>query len=359
MNGRSATPCDGSASASLAAETVRAVDRTRLIDDVLMLGHQLEDALWRADAAKLGDLAASRLVVCGMGGSAIGGDLAAAILGERLRRPLTVVRSYDPGPWLAPDALVLCSSYSGQTEETLACFERALAAGCRLVVATTGGELALRARRAGAPVIGIPAGLEPRCAVAYVTTAALACAEAAAVAPSVRAELEDAARTLTELAASWGPEAAMDAEPKLLARMLHRRVPVFHGAGATAAAARRFKTQWNENPELPAFWSELPEQNHNEICGWGDEAAAAALVPVLLDAPSVEERLRRRLERVRVLLEQRGFAPLTFVGRGETVAEQVLSLVLLGDLASVYAAVLAGRDPRPVAAIKELKEQLS
>jgi len=345
--------------AGLDGARVRAVDSSRLIDDVVLLGHQLEDALWRAEAAGLPQRRAPALVVCGMGGSAIGADLARAIAGERLGGPLVTVRGDDPRPWLATGALVLCSSYSGATAETLACFDAARRAGADLVVATTGGPLAERARASGVPVIGIPQGLEPRCAVAYVIVAALAAAHSAGLVPDLADELAAAARTTTALAAQWGSDSPQDTGPKRLAGDLAGRVPVFHGIGLTAAPARRFKTQWNENAKLPAFWSELPEQNHNEICAWVGEAQMAGLAPVLLASELLAPPSRVRLQATAEALERAGFTPLLVEGAGATRAEQILSLVLHGDLASVYAAVLAGRDPRPVAAITALKERLA
>ena len=138
---------------------VRATDRANQLDDVLALPEQLSDALWRVESARLEPFdAVGGLVVCGMGGSAIGGDLAAVAFGSRLSRPLDTARSYELPSCMLPDRAVLCSSYSGDTEETIACYEAAEALGARRIVATTGGELAAAARRDGVPVIGLPAG---------------------------------------------------------------------------------------------------------------------------------------------------------------------------------------------------------
>ena len=157
-----------------------------MIDDVLAQPHQIGDALWRIDAAGIAPLdTPGGLVVCGMGGSAIGGDLAAAAIGARARRPLRTVRGYDLGPGVGPDTLVLCASYSGSTEETLACFDAAGEAGAPRVALTTGGPLAERARTAGVPVAGIPSGMQPRAAVVYMTIGALECAAVVRWAPSV------------------------------------------------------------------------------------------------------------------------------------------------------------------------------
>src|SRR6476620_12376825 len=144
----------------------------RILGDTLDLPNQLRDAIWRMETARLEPAEAAGLMVCGMGGSAIGGDLAAAALGDRLTRPLLTVRGYELPSWATPEWTVLCSSYSGNTEETLACFEAAEALGARRLVASTGGALVDAAREAEVPVVGLPGIFQPRAAVAYMFTVA-------------------------------------------------------------------------------------------------------------------------------------------------------------------------------------------
>ncbi|HEX8067336.1 MAG TPA: bifunctional phosphoglucose/phosphomannose isomerase [Thermoleophilaceae bacterium] len=340
----------------LSREAILAVDRSGMLDDVLAQPHQVEDALWRVESAGVprAELAGG-LVVAGMGGSAIGGDLAAAIAGERATAPIRTVRGYRLEPWTRADATVLCASYSGETEETLACFAAAGELGAPRVAVTTGGRLAQEAREEGVPVIGVPAGMQPRAAVVYMTVAALECAAACGAAPSVREELERAPALLAELCEEWGPGAGPDSEAKALAAALAGTLPVVYGAGRTAAVATRWKTQLNENPSMTAFRADLPEADHNEVCGYGD----APLAPVFLDDDGLDPRLRRRIEVTAALLGETGpRQPARIEARGETPVERVLSLVLLGDLTSVYLAVLAGVDPTPADAIGRLKERL-
>jgi len=321
-------------------------------DDVLAQPAQLADALWRCEAAAIERLPApGGLVVCGMGGSAIGADLAAAAIGSRARRPLRTVRGYAPEPWVGPDTLVLCASYSGSTEETLACFEAAGEAGARRVALTTGGPLAQRARAQGVPVIGVPAGMRPRAAVVYMTVGALECAAACGAAPSLREEIEATAPALT--AVGDDPAAA-----SAIASAIGERIAVVHGSGPTAAVARRWKAQLNENAKLPAFASELPEANHNEIEGWAWGAANAPLAAVLLTHPDHGERVSRRFAATAERLGALGI-PVTEVGpHGESGVARVLSLVMLGDLASVAVAEARGVEATPVAAIEEFKTAL-
>ena len=294
-----------------------------------------------------------------MGGSAVGADLAAAAVGDRATAPITTSRGYAPPSWTGADTLVLCASYSGNTEETLSSFEAVGAAGAPRIVLTTGGKLAEAAREAGVPVIGVPSGFQPRAAVAFMTVAALECAALCGAAPSLRAEIESASALLGELAEEWGPDASEDSEAKALARAMAGTVPVIYGAGSTAAVAARWKTQVNENAERPAFHTPLPEGNHNEIEGWpasaGSEPPFSAF---FLESPDQHPRIARRVELMAGIAGKSAAASERVGARGENLVEHVLSLVFLGDLVSVYRAVLEGTDPTPVEAIEGFKADL-
>jgi glucose/mannose-6-phosphate isomerase len=344
---------------TLDKDSIEGVDREGMLGDVLAQPLQLGDALWRAESAGIRprDLPGG-LVVCGMGGSAIGGDLAVAALGDRATRPITVVRGYALESWIPPETLVLCASYSGETEETLACFEAAGAAGTRRVVLTTGGTLARLAREEEVPVIGVPAGMQPRAAVVYMTIGALECAALCGAAPGLHAEIDTASGLLEQLVEEWGPGAGDDALSKRLARELSETIPVVHGAASTVAVGRRWSTQINENAKSPAFWSELPEANHNQICGWERGRAMAPFSGVFLGDSDQHPRVKRRIELMTKEVERTGAPAVQVDARGESRLERVLSLALLGDIVSVYLAVLAGMDPTPVGAIDTFKQQL-
>jgi glucose/mannose-6-phosphate isomerase len=343
-------------SGALDRAALDAADPQGMLGDVLAQPLQLGDALWRAQSAGIGKRdRPGGLVVCGMGGSAIGGDLAAAALGDRATRPITTVRGYALESWAGPDSLVLCASYSGDTEETLACFDAAGAAGAGRVALTTGGKLAEVARAEDVPVIGVPAGMQPRAAVLYMIVATLECAALCGAAPGLHSEIDTASALLEQLVEEWGADAGDDSLAKSLARALQGTLPVVHGAGPTAAPARRWKTQLNENAGAAAFWSELPEANHNEVCGWDRGRRLAPLSAVFLEDPDQHPRVHRRIELTAARVEGAGAPAVRVQARGDSRLERVLSLVLLGDLVSVYLAVLDGVDPTPVEPIEGLK----
>jgi glucose/mannose-6-phosphate isomerase len=345
---------------ALDRETIDALDSAGMFADVLGLPAQLGDALWRVQSAGLEARdTPGGLVVAGMGGSAIGGALARAALGDQASRPILAARGYGLPPWTTPDTTILCASYSGNTEETLACYESAGALGAHRVVATAGGRLAELAREDGVAVIPIPGGFQPRAALGYMLVASLEVAALCGAGPRLAAEIDVAAGHLDALALEWGPQADEASLAKSLAAKLHGTVPLVAGAGLTTAIAYRWKTQINENAKLPAFWSELPELDHNEIAGWGGAAALAPFSAIFLDDCDSHPRLRTRIELTDRAIGSAARFTAVVSTLGESALERVCSLVLLGDLVSCYLAVLAGVDPTPVEALNELKQALA
>ena len=348
------------AATTLDRETIAAVDQGRQLDDILALPDHLRDALWRVESANLEPRDASGgLIVAGMGGSAIGGALARAALGDRAMRPIVVIRGYGLPPWTAPETTVLCSSYSGETEETLAAYEAAGALGAHRIVATTGGKLAAAAREDGVPVIPFPGGFQPRAAVGYSFVVALEVAALAGAGERLHSEIDVAAARLERLIASWAPGGAHESFPKELARGLQGTVPQIAGSGLTAPIAYRWKCQFNENAKLPAFSHEIPELDHNEIVGWQSASQLGRFSALFLDDSDLHPRIRQRIELTRGLIASEAAATFRIESVGDSAIERLFSLVFLGDLVSVYLAVLGGVDPGPVTMIERLKSTLA
>jgi glucose/mannose-6-phosphate isomerase len=344
----------------LSRAAIARVDSTDQLGDVLALPEHLRDALWRVESAIMQDWdTTAGLVVAGMGGSAIGGALARAALGDHASRPIFVTRAYGLPPWTTPDTMVLCASYSGNTEETLACYESTGALGARRTVVTTGGRLAEMARADGIPVIPLPGGFQPRAAVAYMTVAALEVAALCGAGPRMTSEIDVAASHTEQLVAEWGPDAAEDTLAKELARSLHGTTPVIAGAGLTTPIAYRWKTQINENAKQPCFFNELPELDHNELVGWEGARAVGRFSAVFLDDSDAHPRVKARVELTERMIADSAAASFRLETRGQTSVERVISLVLLGDLVSIYLAALRGVDPGPVKVLEELKQALA
>jgi glucose/mannose-6-phosphate isomerase len=330
---------------------IGAVDSGDQYGATMSLPDHLRDALWRVSSAKLTEAEATGLIVCGMGGSAIGGDLAAAALGGRLGRPLDVVRGYGVPSWTPPDRAIFCSSYSGNTEETMACYAAAEAVGARRIVATTGGALADAARRDGVPVIGMPAGLQPRAAVGYTFAIAAEVAAVVGAGPAIRTEIDSSAAHLEAAKPALLLKAAEIAEE------IGESVPLVYGCGLTIPVAYRWKCQINENSKLPCFSHQIPELDHNEIVGW-EGGADAGHSAIMLTDEDQHPRERQRFELTAGLIEPKAKAVIRIETEGETRTERLLWAVMLGDLLSLELAARRGADPTPVTVIESLKDSL-
>jgi glucose/mannose-6-phosphate isomerase len=319
---------------------------------VMAMPDHLRDAIWRIESARLTTMEVPVAIVCGMGGSAIGGDLGAAALGDRLTRQMFTVRSYELPTWSPAGSAVLCSSYSGDTEETLACYDAAEALGAQRLVATTGGELAEAARRDSVPVIGLPAGLQPRAAVAYMFCSATELAVLAMAAPRIHTEIDAAAAHLEENREAIAAKAAQ------LGEQLGDATVVISGSDLTAPIAYRWKSELNENAKVPAFSSTLPEANHNELAGWAGAPERGPFACVLLEDRDQHPRERRRIELTAELIEGPAASVVRLEADAETRTARLFELVLLGDLLSVEIAERRGVESWPVEVIDSLKAKL-
>lgn len=294
---------------------------------------------------------------CAMGGSAAAADAISSALERSAPVPMVTVRDYVLPAFCDERSLVVCLSYSGNTEETLSAFEEALARGCSVVAVCAGGALAERASESGAPAVELPSELpHPRAALGSLVGGALGALAAAEVVPSVEADVHHAAAVLDDLAAAVRGD---ESEAVAVADWVGDRVPVVWSSGAVgAAAAWRWKCAFNENAKAPAFASTLPELDHHEIVGWSPGRGRGFAAVVLRHAgehPTVPVRVRATVDAVRASgLEHREVR-----AHGRTGLAQVLSLMLLGDAASVHHAVSRGVDPAPIDAITELKRRIA
>ncbi len=340
---------------------MRSIDVGGMLARLAGLPSQLEQA-WECGrgAAVAAAGAIDKVVLCGMGGSAIGADLLTAWLGDRLTVPLLVSRTASVPAFLDPSTLAVVCSYSGNTGETLAACEQACGSGALVACVCSNGELERRARGANLPLVSIPPGSPPRAAVAFTTIATLQLLNRAGVAPDCGSEVAQAAAWLSGRVHEYGPEFPLHLNPakRLAVDLFGKLVVVYGSQGRLDGVARRWAGQFSENAKQLSFSGSIPEMTHNEIVGWmGRLAAQADLAAVFLqdsdDLPSVQaqSRFTRELlgERVACLQAPTVEAPWPC---------RLWDLVLLGDYASVYLAFLNGEDPTPVRAIDSLKERM-
>lgn len=341
---------------------VKAVDPGDMLGAVAALGSHVREAYAAGiGATALPDLSDVRaVVVCGMGGSAVAGDVLRSAFRDRLGVPIEVNRSPQLPEHAGVHTLVVASSYSGNTSETLTAFREATSRGCRAIAVTSGGTLQEEATAHGVPVIGVPGGFQPRAALGWLAFAALGALEAAGLLPRLAGDVAEAAERADEQASTCGVGVRADDNPaKRLAAELGDRVPVVWGAeGIGAVAAARWKTQLNENGKVPAWWASMSELDHNEVVGWtAPYGRSHAVVALRHDGEDPETAARFPLSLA--IAADAGVATHEVRSGARTALARLLDLIAMGDHVSAYVAIRRGVDPTPVEVIQRLKAALA
>ena len=339
-----------------------ALDTLGMFDATAGLPEQVEAAA--REAARIPGLprrdAVENVVVLGMGGSGIAGDLVLAVAAPFMAIPVVVLKSYTLPAFVGEGSLVFAVSFSGDTEETVEAAAEAAAQGAHVVAVTSGGELARLAEGWGAPVIAVPGSIpQPRAGLGAMAIPPLLALEQVGLFPGasqwVHLALRQLRRRRDQLVADGNPAAE-------LARRIGRTIPLVYSSGAIGAtAAQRWKTQVNENAKTPAFWALHPELCHNEVQGWGQhgDVTRQVFTIVKLRHDAEHPQVMRRFELVEDLLREvvAGMEEVRAVGEGDLA--QLLDLVIYGDFVSLYLASQEGLDPGPVPVLVELKRGLA
>lgn len=301
------------------------------------------------------------IVILGLGGSAIAGDVFRVLLRRESTVPVFNHRQYGLPPYIDHRTLVVASSFSGNTEETLQAFRLALATPAKKLVVTAGGQLLATARANGVPAFVIRFRGEPRAALGWSLMPLLAVAERLGLMQNVEGEVEEAVAVMEGLQLRIGPKVPAEENPaKRLAHRLHGRLPVIYGADPLTEAAHRWKTQLNEVSKAWAFYEELPEANHNALAGYGlPEAVARLATVVFLRSADLHPRVLLRFAFTQRTLSEAGADFAEVSAEGKSALAQILSLVLFGDYVSYYLAVLNGVSPTAIPAIERLKAWLA
>jgi glucose/mannose-6-phosphate isomerase len=298
------------------------------------------------------------VVVAGMGGSAAGGDIVAACAAERLAVPVLVHRGYGLPAVAGEGALVIASSYSGETAEVLSAVATALERGAALAAITAGGALAALAERRGIPRVTLPAGLMPRMALGYLALPGLGLLRAAGLPAAEAGEVAEALDVVQALGAELGPERPVEAnEAKRLALAIGDRLAAVYGGPLTGGVAYRWKTDIAENAKAFALAGAVPEMNHNEIEAWRRPGAPPLHLVLLRDAGEAPEVAARfAILRDLIAPAAEGVSEVWTRGRGRL--GRLLSLAYLGQWTSYYCALLRGVDPWTVPILDEMKRRM-
>ncbi|HET6400312.1 MAG TPA: bifunctional phosphoglucose/phosphomannose isomerase [Candidatus Kapabacteria bacterium] len=345
---------------------IHRIDVSDMAGHIARMGEHIRDAIKIFSAAALPPMESKGpIIVLGMGGSAIGADLVRSYLSGSF----IVNRSYDLPKFANTQSLIIATSYSGNTEETLSAFEQAVERKLPIICITTGGTLGRRANELNLPVISQPPGMQPRAALAYSFVPILLLIEKLGRAGSsivgdtsdLRANLERAAAMLDTLAERYGYGHLDDnnAAFKLAGEIAHR-IPAIYAASDFEAVALRWRGQIQENAKHVAFSNLLPEMNHNELEGWGHpiDLIQHFSVIFLRSQPDEHPRVTKRFTAMREVFRSKQVDVIELAAEGETRLERMMSLIALADWTSLYLALFAGIDPTAITAIEMLKQKM-
>jgi glucose/mannose-6-phosphate isomerase len=301
-----------------------------------------------------------QVLVAGMGGSAIGGDLLADLASTTPSAPVIVIRGYRIPYVLDQASLVLSCSYSGNTEETLATFRQATSQDVPIIAISSGGTLGREAQGRSIPFLRIDYEGEPRSALGYSFIVPAVLLTKLGLLNSENINFEDAFGAVDSLLPTLGEAAPADANPaKKLAQALLNRLIVVYGSGIYSSVSRRWKTQFNENSKVPAYFESLPEAHHNAVVGFSlPDAVKELTTAVFLEPHDISPRMARRYEVTRELLDRESVPHHTIRGAAGSPLAQMLTTTLIGDYTSYYLAILQGVDPSPVNSIAYIRERM-
>ena len=302
------------------------------------------------------------IVVLGMGGSAIGGDLLSDYLADELSIPIVVIRGYNIPKFVDENSLVFAVSYSGNTEETFSTLKKCLEAKARVIALTSGGKFMDFSQKNNFPVIKVPAGIQPRAAISYLFFPILKAIERLGLIEQRESEIEETFNILQKLSQEYSAKSPSENNlAKKIALSLYQYLPLVYGSeGLFGAVAMRWKTQINENSKWPCFCNVFPELDHNEIVGYEIENSINQQVKIIyLQDKEGSLRIEQRREITRKIIEKKVAEFIVCPTKGKGKMARMFSLIYLGDLVSYYLAILNQIDPSPVVCIEDLKKELA
>lgn len=302
----------------------------------------------------------NKIVILGMGGSAIGGDLLSSLVVNECRVPISVHRGYAPPACVDNDTLVIASSYSGMTEETLSAFKPLLSTGAKKLVMTSGGQLGQMAKESNIPAFVFAYKSPPRAALPLSLIALLGIVNKLGLVSNKSTDVDEACAVLSEIAARINETIPERSNPaKQMARKIFGNMVVIYGAEHLSEVAARWKIQVNENAKAWASNAAFPELNHNSATGYEVPREISQKTRVImLRSDSLHPRVLLRYGITGNILDQSGVKHEVVDATGKSRLAQMMSLILTGDYVSYYLALLYGTDPYPIKAVEYLKAEL-
>ncbi len=345
-------------------ENIKSVDHSNMYEVLKYFPKQVEEANEIGNSIIINEKTPEEILILGMGGSAIGGDMVRSYtsqLKESSKLKIFINRDYSIPEWVGQNTLVIGSSYSGGTEETLTSFEKAATRTKRLFAITTGGKLESLANEKDAPVINIPSGLMPRCALGYSFFTILGLVSNFYSENDKQATKDSIRNTIVELKSKASEYSNLNGNLAIdFASKLVNKIPLIYSASSLDTVNLRWRCQVHENAKAPSFGNILPEMNHNEINGLDYPGyLKEKLAFLILDDTGNHPKIKARIEAIHRIFNEKGFESFIIAGNGTDFLTRMFSLVSLGDWVSYYLAILYGTDPTPIPVISRLKDLLS
>lgn len=296
----------------------------------------------------------NKILVCGMGGSAISGDILADCIYSDYNYPVIVQRFPELPKWLDDETFIIVASYSGNTRETLALYDDAMEKGFKVTVMTAGGQLLERAENDGLFILKMMPGLQPRCAVGYSLGLMLKLMDQIG-GTSFEVQIGKIMPKLKKFREELASNRSVAWE---IARRINGRTPTIYSTPEMSSSAIRWKTQINENSKMMAFSGLMPEFSHNDISGWSEGSVRESCVPIFLYEERMSKVKKKAMDAAIEVLRGYDVVPMVVKIRGRSTTEKLLRSVMIGDYVSLYLAYINGVDPSEVASISELKTRL-
>ncbi len=341
-------------------EKISAVDKSGMLNFSVNAAKHYREAAQIAEKINVDYPKPDNIIVAGLGGSAIGGDLLKDWAKSQLKVPIEVSREYKLPAYANKKTLVFITSYSGDTEETLSSFLDALKRKCMIYCISSGGALLKYAKKLKVPHLQVSSGMPPRAALPYMLLPLLVYMEKAGLVKGLNQDLNETFSLLEKISEENAPEKPTNENfAKNTALNIGESAPVVYGFGVYRSVAQRFKQQFNENSKSAAKWEYFPELNHNEVVGWEGRGEQCKWFSVIfirdIDEP-VE--IESRIETTKQIMERVGLVMFDLEVQGNSQLAKMLSTIVVGDFVSVYLAVLHGVDPTPVRTVNILKDTL-
>ncbi|MBE0519591.1 bifunctional phosphoglucose/phosphomannose isomerase [Candidatus Bathyarchaeota archaeon] len=342
---------------------MKRIDKSDMLSFCVEAPKHCRKAAKLAEAVRINYSKPQTIIVAGMGGSAIGGELLKDWTRDKIDVPIEICREYSLPAYANKKTLVFVISYSGETEEALSMFLDAIKRNCMTFCISSGGKLLEFAAKLKLPYLRVPSGIpQPRAALPYLFLPMPIILEKLRLISNVNSEISEAIKVLEQVEDENSPKTPLnDNSSKILASKIDGTVPVVYGFGIYRAVAQRYKQQLNENSKIPAKWESFPELNHNEIVGWeaAKEPAKCFSIIFIRDKDEPEE-IRQRIEATKELIFQEATKKIFEVwSSGQSRLAKMLYTIYIGDFTSVYLAILRGVDPTPVKTISLLKERIT